>query len=58
MFVETCDKRKNFKSEVRKMRKWTKETAENYIRTAKTKGLTYLSAKDYLKHHRTMHSMI
>lgn len=41
-----------------KVRKWTKESAENYIRTAKQKGLTYLSAKDYLKHHRTMHSII
>lgn len=40
------------------MRKWTKQTAENYIKTAKQKGLTYWSAKDYLKHNRTMHSAI
>lgn len=40
------------------MKKWTKESAENYIKTAKQKGLTYLSAKDYLKHHKTMHPII
>ena len=33
------------------MRRWTtKESAENYTRTAKQKGLTYWSAMDYLKH--------
>jgi len=30
------------------MRKWTKETAEAYVRKAKEKGLTYWSAMDYL----------
>lgn len=39
-------------------RKWTKQTAEDYIKKAKEKGLTYLSAMDYLKHHRTMYSII
>ena len=31
---------------------------ENYIKTAKQKGLTYWSAIDFLKHHSTMHSII
>jgi len=35
-------------------RKWTKESAEKYIKNAKQKGLTYLSAMDYLKHHKTI----
>lgn len=39
-------------------RKWTKENAERYIKTAKQKGLTYWSAKDFLRNHRTMHSII
>lgn len=39
-------------------RKWTKESATNYIKHAKEKGLTYWSAKDFLKNHRTMHSII
>ena len=39
-------------------RKWTKETAERYIAKAKEKGLTYWSAKDFLKNHRTMHAII
>lgn len=39
-------------------RKWTKESASNYIKKAKEKGLTYWSAKDFLKNHRTMHSII
>ena len=39
-------------------RKWTKETAEKYIAKAKEKGLTYWSAKDFLKNHRIMHSII
>ena len=39
-------------------RKWTKESALNYIKTAKSKGLTYWSAKDFLKNHRTMHAII
>lgn len=40
------------------MRKWTKETAQAYIKQAKEKGLTYWSAVDYLKHHKTMRSII
>lgn len=40
------------------MRKWTKQTAENYKKTSKQKDLTYWSAKDYLKHHKTMYSII
>lgn len=43
-------------------RKWTKQSATNYIeRVDKSKGirgLTYWSAIDYLKHHRTIHSTI
>lgn len=42
-------------------RNWTKESAEKYIKyikNAKQKGLTYLSAMDYLKHHKTMSSII
>lgn len=39
-------------------RKWTKETAQVYIKKAKEKGLTYWSAMDYLKNHKTMHSII
>lgn len=33
------------------MRKWTYETASEYLKKAKEKGLTYLSAIDYLKKH-------
>ncbi len=42
-------------------RKWTKASAENYIKVAEKKkefGLTYWSAKDFLKHHKTMSSII
>lgn len=39
-------------------RNWTKESAEKYIKNAKVKGLTYLSAIDYLKHHKTMSSIL
>lgn len=39
-------------------RKWTKQSAEAYIKKAKEKGLTYLSAVDFLKHHKTMHSIL
>ena len=38
--------------------KQTKESALNYIKTAKQKGLTYWSAKDFLKNHKTMHSIV
>ena len=41
----------------RKM-KWTKQKAEEYIKKCKEKGLKYWSAKDYLKNHRTMTSII
>ncbi len=44
------------------MKKWTKQSAEKYIdKIKKSKGilgLTYWSAKDYLKHHKTMSSII
>ena len=33
------------------MRKWTKESASEYIRRAKEKGLTYWSAMDYLRNY-------
>lgn len=39
-------------------RKWTKQSAERYVETAKQKGLTYWSAIDFLRHHSTMHSII
>ncbi len=39
-------------------RNWTKSEAEKYIKNAKAKGLTYLSAMDYLKHHKAMSSTI
>ena len=39
-------------------RKWTKETAQAYIKKSKEKGLTYWSAVDYLKNHKTMHPII
>lgn len=34
------------------MKKWTYETATQYVKRAKEKGLTYLSAMDYLKNHK------
>lgn len=34
------------------MRKWTKESAKNYIKRAREKGLTYWSAMDYLENHK------
>ena len=34
------------------MRKWTKETAQAYIKYAKEKGLTYWRAVDYLRNHK------
>lgn len=42
-------------------RKWTKQTAEEYVKVygkCKDKGLKYWSAKDFLKNHRTMHSIV
>jgi predicted peroxiredoxin len=38
--------------------KWTKQKAEEYIKRCKEKGLKYWSARDYLKNHKTMHSII
>ena len=46
------------KVEEEQWKKWTKETAQAYIKKAKEKGLTYWSAVDYLKNHKTMHSII
>ncbi len=40
------------------MRKWTKDSATEYIKKAKEKGLTYWSAVDYLKKHKTFYSII
>lgn len=40
------------------MRRWTKQSAEEYIKRAREKGLTYLSAMDYLKNHKTMRAII
>lgn len=39
-------------------RKWTKQSAEEYIKKCKEKGLAYLSAVDFLKHHKKMHSIL
>lgn len=39
-------------------RKWTKQTAIEYVKRCREKGLTYWSAMDYLKKHKTMHSII
>ena len=39
-------------------RKWTKQSANEYIKKAKEKGLTYWSAKDFLKNHKTMYSIL
>ena len=38
--------------------KWTKQKTEEYIKKCKEKGLKYWSAKDYLKNHKTMTSII
>lgn len=38
--------------------RWTKQMAEEYIKSAKQKGLRYWSAKDFLKNHKTMRSII
>ena len=40
------------------MKKWTKASAETYIKIAKQKGLTYWSARDFLKNHKTMNAII
>ena len=32
--------------------KWTKQTAEEYIKKCKEKGLKYWSEKDFLKNHK------
>ena len=46
----------NLKGE-RKM-KWTKPKAEEYIKKCKEKGLKYWSAKDFLKNHKTMKTIM
>lgn len=44
------------------MKKWTKETAKKYIdkveKGKQEKGLTYLSAIDFLRHHKKNNSII
>lgn len=40
------------------MRKWTKQSAEEYIKRAREKGLTYWSAVDFLKHHKAIKTII
>ena len=40
------------------MRRWTKQTAEEYIKRTREKGLTYWSAMDYLKNHKTMRAIV
>lgn len=43
-------------------RKWTKEKAKKYVdkvdKSKQEKGLTYLSAKDFLKHHKQSSKII
>lgn len=43
-------------------RKWTKEKAKKYVdkvdKGKQEKGLTYLSAKDFLKHHKQSSKII
>ena len=46
------------KEKIMKKAKWTVESAKRFISTAKIKGLTYWSAVDFLKHHKTMYSII
>ena len=48
----------NQKGERKMKMKWTKQKAEEYIKKCKEKGLKYWSAKDYLKNHKTMTSII
>lgn len=44
------------------MRKWSVESAQKYVEKVDKgraeKGLTYLSAKDFLKNHKKGHSII
>lgn len=44
------------------MKNWTRESAERYVtridKRKECRGLTYWSARDYLKNHRIMHSII
>lgn len=49
---------KNRNGGIAMSRKWTKQSAEEYIRKCKEKGLTYWSAVDFLKKHRVMYSII
>lgn len=43
-------------------RKWTKESAKSYVdkveKGKREKGLKYLSAKDFLSHHKKANSII
>ena len=40
-------------------RKWTKKSATEYIKKNKnSKGLKYWSARDFLRNHKTMHSIL
>lgn len=48
----------SLKGERRMKMKWTKQKAEEYIKKCKEKELKYWSAKDYLKNHRTITSII
>ena len=48
----------NQKGERKMKMKCTKQKAEEYIKKCKEKGLKYWSAKDYLKNHKTMTSII
>ena len=48
----------NQKGERKMKMKWTKQKAEENIKKCKEKGLKYWSAKDYLKNHKTMTSII
>lgn len=57
--AEAKEKEHKKRKECEKMKtKWTKQKAEEYIRKCKEKGLKYWSARDYLKNHKTMHSII
>lgn len=44
------------------MKKWTKESAKRYVERVEKgkqeKGLTYLSAKDFLRNHKKGNSII
>lgn len=60
--IKCYKKNERKRKEGKTMRKWTKEKAWQYIdrveKRKETKGLTCWSALDYLKKHKTMHSII